>query len=72
MYHNDHHSMENKSIKKRRKRNNVSSWKVKIKDFIDSQVRKLVKKQKKWLDKLVKTLEEKEKERMLREEEWRK
>jgi len=64
--------MENKSIKKRRKRNNVSSWKVKIKDFIDSQVRKLVKKQKKWLDKLVKTLEEKEKERMLREEEWRK
>ncbi|QCE05928.1 trihelix transcription factor PTL-like [Vigna unguiculata] len=69
---NDHHSMENESIEKRRKRNSGRSWKVKIKDFIDSQMKKLVEKQKEWLDKLVKTLEEKEKERVLREEEWRK
>nr|KYP73807.1 hypothetical protein KK1_006463 [Cajanus cajan] len=66
------HSMENESMEKRRKRKSGRSWKVKIKDFIDSQMRKLVEKQKEWLDKLVKTLEEKEKDRMLREEEWRK
>ncbi|KAL2323129.1 hypothetical protein Fmac_027508 [Flemingia macrophylla] len=66
------HSMENESMEKRRKRKSERSWKVKIKNFIDSQMRKLVEKQKEWLDKLVKTLEEKEKERMLREEEWRK
>ena len=66
------HSMENESMEKRIKRKSGRSWKVKIKDFIDSQMRKLVEKQKEWLDKLVKTLEEKEKERMLREEEWRK
>lgn len=57
---------------KRRKRKSGRSWKVKIKDFIDSQVKKLVEKQEEWLDKLVKTMEEKEKERMLRDEEWRK
>ncbi|KAG4959620.1 Trihelix transcription factor PTL [Glycine soja] len=66
------HGMENESMEKRRKRKSGRSWKVKIKDFIDSQMRKLVEKQKEWLDKLVKTLEEKEKERMVREEEWRK
>ncbi|TKY53054.1 Trihelix transcription factor PTL [Spatholobus suberectus] len=66
------HSMENESMEKRRKRKSGRSCKVKIKDFIDSQMRKMVDKQKEWLDKLVKTLEEKEKERMLREEEWRK
>ncbi|KAG4982266.1 hypothetical protein JHK87_027015 [Glycine soja] len=71
--HDDNdHSMENESMEKRIKRKSGRSWKVKIKDFIDSQMRKLVEKQKEWLDKLVKTLEEKEKERMLREEEWRK
>ncbi|RDY12327.1 Trihelix transcription factor PTL, partial [Mucuna pruriens] len=66
------HSMENESMEKRRKRKSGRSWKVKIKEFIDSQMRKLVEKQKEWLDKLVKTLEDKEKERMVREEEWRK
>ncbi|KAK7345401.1 hypothetical protein VNO77_16005 [Canavalia gladiata] len=66
------HILENESMEKRRKRKSGRSWKVKIKDFIDSQMRKLVEKQKEWLDKLVKTLEEKEKERVLREEEWRK
>ncbi|XP_061368728.1 trihelix transcription factor PTL-like [Gastrolobium bilobum] len=60
------------SMEKRKKKKNGKSWKVKIKNFIDSQMRKLVEKQEEWLDKLVKTLEEKEKERMLREEEWRK
>ncbi|EXB37763.1 hypothetical protein L484_013803 [Morus notabilis] len=43
-----------------------------IKEFIDAQMRKLMEKQEAWLEKLVKTLEQKEKERSLREEEWRK
>ncbi|TKY62030.1 Trihelix transcription factor PTL [Spatholobus suberectus] len=73
---NDHNSTgglkDNDSMEKRRKiRVSGRSWKVKIKDFIDSQMRKLVEKQDEWLDKLTKTLEQKEKERVLREEEWR-
>lgn len=47
-------------------------WKAKIKDFIDSQMKKLMEKQEAWLEKMVKTLESKEEERMMREEEWRK
>nr|GME18488.1 trihelix transcription factor PTL-like [Ipomoea batatas] len=42
------------------------------KDFIDGQMRKLMEKQEAWLDKIMKTIEHKEEERMLREEEWRK
>ncbi|KAK7284907.1 hypothetical protein RJT34_19661 [Clitoria ternatea] len=73
---NDHNSTglglkDNDSMEKRKKRVSGRSWKVKIKDFIDSQMRKLVDKQEEWLDKLTKTLEQKEKERVLREEEWR-
>lgn len=61
------------SMDKRKKRmSGRSFWKIKIKDFIDSQVKKLVDKQEEWLEKLTKTLEQKEKERVLREEEWRK
>lgn len=66
--------MDNDSSEKmmmRRKRRSGRSWKAKIKDFIDSQMRKLMEKQEAWLEKLMKTLEQKEKERNLREEEWR-
>ncbi|KAL5545918.1 hypothetical protein UlMin_005605, partial [Ulmus minor] len=63
--------MENDSSERRRKRRG-KSWKVKIKEFIDSQMRKLMEKQEAWLEKLMRTLEQKEKERNLREEEWRK
>ncbi|KAI4349009.1 hypothetical protein L6164_009668 [Bauhinia variegata] len=63
--------MDNDSMEKRRKRKSGRSWKVKIKDFIDSQMRKLMEKQETWLERLVKTMEQKEKERALREEEWR-
>lgn len=69
---NDQNSTkENDSMEKRRKKVSGRSWKVKIKDFIDSQMRKLVEKQEEWLDKLTNTLEQKEKERVLKEEEWR-
>ncbi|KAE8098481.1 hypothetical protein FH972_016539 [Carpinus fangiana] len=64
---------ENDSIEKmRRRRKGGRSWKAKIKDFIDSQMRKLMEKQEAWLEKLMKGLEQKEQERMIREEEWRK
>ncbi|EEF33802.1 transcription factor, putative [Ricinus communis] len=63
--------VENDSMEKRRKRRDGKSWKAKIKEFIDSQMRKLIERQEAWLDKLTKTLEQKEQQRMLREEEWR-
>lgn len=68
---NDLSNMENDSTEKRRKKRGGRSWKIKIKEFIDSQMRKLMERQEAWLEKLTKTLETKEQERMLREEEWR-
>ncbi|KAK4792832.1 hypothetical protein SAY86_023267 [Trapa natans] len=47
------------------------SWKAKIKDFIDSRMRKLIEKQEAWVEKMTRVLEEKEQERLVREEEWR-
>lgn len=64
--------VENDSTEKRRKRRDGKSWKAKIKDFIDSQMKKLIDRQEAWLEKLTKTLEQKEQERIFREEEWRK
>ncbi|KAL6145737.1 hypothetical protein ACLB2K_056422 [Fragaria x ananassa] len=58
--------LEMKRMRKRR------GWKVKIKEFIDVQMRKMMEKQDEWLEKLTSTLEQKERERVLREEEWRK
>lgn len=52
------------------KKRNV--WKVKIRDFIDSQMKKLMDKQEAWMEKMMRTIEDKERERMMREEEWRK
>ncbi|KAK4272776.1 hypothetical protein QN277_021283 [Acacia crassicarpa] len=66
-------SDENDSTEKmRRKRRGRRSWKVKIKELIDSEMKKVMEKQEAWLERLMKTLEEKEKERALREEEWSK
>ncbi|KAF1866753.1 hypothetical protein Lal_00018138 [Lupinus albus] len=59
------------SMDKRRKKMSGRRWKVKIKEFIESQMRKLVEKQEEWMDKLMKRMEEKENERVLREEEWK-
>ncbi|XP_042510918.1 trihelix transcription factor PTL-like [Macadamia integrifolia] len=54
------------------KKGRRKSWKAKIRDFVDSQMRKLVVTQEAWLEKMLKTLESKEQERMSREEAWRK
>lgn len=69
--HNNTGPTENGSTDKKNRRSR-RSWKVKIKDFIDSQMRKLMEKQEAWLEKMLKALEHKEQERILREEEWRK
>ncbi|XVF76265.1 hypothetical protein PTKIN_Ptkin13bG0252400 [Pterospermum kingtungense] len=62
----------NDSSEKRKKKRGSRSWKAKIKEFIDSQMRKLIERQEAWLEKLTKTIEQKEQERVLREEQWRK
>ncbi|XP_042016447.1 trihelix transcription factor PTL-like [Salvia splendens] len=49
-----------------------SGWKVKIRDFIDAQMKRLMEKQEAWMEKMVRMIEEKERERAAREEEWRK
>lgn len=62
----------NETNKKKRGGRNRRGWKSKIRDFIDIQMRKLMDKQEEWLEKMMKTLERKEQERAMREEEWRK
>lgn len=56
----------------RKKKRGKRSWKAKIKEFIDHQMRKIMEKQEAWLEKMMKTLENRERERIEREEEWRK
>ncbi|KAL7137425.1 hypothetical protein ABFS83_10G091600 [Erythranthe nasuta] len=52
--------------------NNNNNWKLKIKDFIDAQMTKLMDKQEAWMEKMMRAIEHKERERVSREEEWRK
>ncbi|CAN8297891.1 unnamed protein product [Cochlearia groenlandica] len=58
----------NDSISRRKKR----TWKAKIKEFIDMNMKRLIERQDVWLEKLTKVIEDKEEERMMKEEEWRK
>ncbi|CAL5365425.1 unnamed protein product [Camellia sinensis] len=48
------------------------SWKAKVVEFVDSGMRKLMDTQEVWMEKMLKTIEQKEEESMIREEEWRK
>ncbi|GAB2264155.1 hypothetical protein Droror1_Dr00026289 [Drosera rotundifolia] len=56
---------------RKKKKGRKRSWKVKIKEFIDTQMRRMIDKQEALLDKMMKTLEQQEKERALWEEQWR-
>ncbi|KAK1439445.1 hypothetical protein QVD17_05263 [Tagetes erecta] len=47
-------------------------WKTKIKEFVDTQMRKVMEKQEEWMEKMMRSIEQKEQERVLREEQWRK
>ncbi|WMV44545.1 hypothetical protein MTR67_037930 [Solanum verrucosum] len=64
-------SSDDSDQEKKKKRRGKRSLKAKIKDFIDGQMRKLMEKQEEWLEKMMKMIEHKEQERILREEEWR-
>ncbi|GMH09955.1 hypothetical protein Nepgr_011796 [Nepenthes gracilis] len=57
---------------KKKTRRGKQSARAKIKEFIDSQMTKLMEKQEAWMEKMMMTLEHKEQERMERAEEWRK
>ncbi|GFP88123.1 trihelix transcription factor ptl [Phtheirospermum japonicum] len=57
---------------KRKKKAGKKGLKAKIKDTIDSQMRKMVEKQEAWMEKMMKTIEGNEQERISREEQWRK
>lgn len=67
----DNHSSERRR-RRSSKREGRKTWKAKIRDFIDSQMRKIMEKQEAWLEKMMRAMEQKEQERVLREEEWRK
>ncbi|CAH8343410.1 unnamed protein product [Eruca vesicaria subsp. sativa] len=58
----------NDSNSRRKKR----SWKAKIKEFIDVNMKRLIERQDLWLEKLTKVIEDKEEQRMIKEDEWRK
>ncbi|KAJ8534026.1 hypothetical protein K7X08_007350 [Anisodus acutangulus] len=70
----DSNSSDENDSKERRKnkRRGKRSWKAKIRDFVDIQMKKLIEKQESWLDKMMKAIEDKEQERILRDEEWKK
>ncbi|KAK1264322.1 Trihelix transcription factor PTL [Acorus gramineus] len=48
-----------------------NGWRSKMREFVNSQMRRFIEVQEAFLDKMLKTLENKEQERMLREEVWR-
>ncbi|KAJ0101952.1 hypothetical protein Patl1_05943 [Pistacia atlantica] len=47
------------------------TWKEKVKEYVDSQMRKLMESQEAWMERMLKTIEDKEQERLCKEEEWR-
>ncbi|XP_073135272.1 trihelix transcription factor PTL-like isoform X2 [Henckelia pumila] len=65
----DNDKLDERKMKKRKGKRN---WKAKIRDFIDSQMKKLMDKQEALMEKMMRNIEHKEQERMVREEEWRK
>ncbi|XP_015581905.1 trihelix transcription factor PTL [Ricinus communis] len=48
------------------------NWKGKVKNFVDIQMKKLLESQEAWMERMIKTIEDREQERMFREEEWTK
>ncbi|XP_017984194.1 PREDICTED: trihelix transcription factor PTL [Theobroma cacao] len=46
-------------------------WKTKVKDFVESQMKKLIDSQDMWMERMLKAIDDKERERVSKEEEWR-
>lgn len=59
---NELHSMEKPKKK---------SWKAKVKGYVELRMKKMMETQEEWMERILKTVEEREQERVLREEEWR-
>ncbi|KAE8666344.1 Trihelix transcription factor PTL [Hibiscus syriacus] len=54
------------------KRVKKGSWKTKkVEEFVDSQMKKLIDSQDVWMERMLKVIQEKEQERVLKEDEWR-
>ncbi|GLT88760.1 hypothetical protein SLE2022_067710 [Rubroshorea leprosula] len=64
--HNELQSIALTMEKQKRK-----SWKTKVKGFVESQMKKLMETQEAWMERMLKTIEDREQERVLKEEEWR-
>ncbi|XP_051132265.1 trihelix transcription factor PTL [Andrographis paniculata] len=69
---NNNNNGEGNDNDRKNKKRGKRAWKVKIRDFIDLQMKKLMEKQEAWMEKMMRAMEQKEQERMMREEEWRK
>jgi hypothetical protein len=48
------------------------SWKAKVEEFVDSQMRKIIDTQEAWMERMLRSFESREQERVCKEEEWRK
>jgi hypothetical protein len=48
------------------------SWKTKVEEFVDSQMRKIIDTQEAWMERMLRSFESREQERVCKEEEWRK
>ncbi|XP_050386076.1 trihelix transcription factor PTL-like [Argentina anserina] len=67
---NDHQlKTENQRCSRRVKK---TSWKTQVEEFVNSQMMKVMKVQEGWMQKMLKTIEGREEERLAKEEEWRK
>ncbi|KAL5735128.1 hypothetical protein ACOSP7_032989 [Xanthoceras sorbifolium] len=71
--------MDQKSRERQKKMNESQSnprvkrsWKAKVKDFVGSQMRKIMESQEAWMERMLKTIEDREQERLFKEEKWRK
>lgn len=62
---NDHFKNEKQRCVKK-------SWKAKVEDFVNSQMRKVMMTQEGWMEKMLKTIEDRDEERLAKENEWRK
>ncbi|KAH7663455.1 Myb-like domain-containing protein [Dioscorea alata] len=65
-------NLSEKKERKKHKRSGRKSWRLKLKECLEQQVRRLMELQEAWLQKMMRTLEQMEQERNLREEMWRK
>ncbi|PON85113.1 TFIIB transcription factor [Trema orientale] len=69
---NDHGLIMDQKMKGIIRPRNKSSWKVKVEEFVDSQMKKIMVTQETWMEKMLKSVIDKEEERVAKEEEWRK